>query len=409
MAFWEAIRTSLGEIWAHKLRSLLTFVGVMLGTAAVVVNVTIIEGIKVMVWDGIRGLGFDGVMFVSARAPESPIERQKTFDSHGMALPDVAVLKDGGETLEAVAALRQADMVVAARGEQRRVRVMGVTPSYGVVHSREVSAGRWFDEGDERGWNRVAVLGRDLAADLFGSEEPVGRLVKIGDERFKVVGVEAQIGNRFANSGFGRREMKSVLVPLATFQAYLKGGEAVNIVTIKTRDTAHLAAVKGEVERLMRRAHRGIGDFEVENIADEILKAEKQVRDELNNWTVVLAAIAGISLLVGGVGIYSVLKISLAERLYEIGLRKAIGASDRAILTQFMVESTTLSVLGAVLGCAVGAVISGLASGAFEAGLPLSPLGLALGVTFAVAVGLFAGVFPALSAARLTPVEALRG
>ena len=159
----------------------------------------------------------------------------------------------------------------------------------------------------------------------------------------------------------------------------------------------------------MRRAHRGIGDFEVENIADEILKAEKQVRDELNNWTVVLAAIAGISLLVGGVGIYSVLKISLAERLYEIGLRKAIGASDRAILTQFMVESTTLSVLGAVLGCAVGAVISGLASGAFEAGLPLSPLGLALGVTFAVAVGLFAGVFPALSAARLTPVEALRG
>ena len=122
-----------------------------------------------------------------------------------------------------------------------------------------------------------------------------------------------------------------------------------------------------------------------------------------------LSVISGISLLVGGVGIYSVLKISLAERLYEIGLRKSIGASDRAILTQFLVESTTLSVLGGLLGCGIGAAVTQALSGSFEAGLPLAPLGLQLGIGFAVAVGLFAGVFPSLTAARLTPIEALRG
>jgi putative ABC transport system permease protein len=165
--------------------------------------------------------------------------------------------------------------------------------------------------------------------------------------------------------------------------------------------------VKSEIQRLVRRSHKGVGDFEVENVADEMLRAEKEIRVIVRNWTIVLGSIAGISLLVGGIGIYSVLKISLVERLYEIGLRKSMGASEKAILVQFLVESTTLSILGGVLGCAFGAVICQLASGAFEAGLPLAPLGLALGIGFAVFVGLFAGVFPALYASRLTPVECL--
>jgi putative ABC transport system permease protein len=159
----------------------------------------------------------------------------------------------------------------------------------------------------------------------------------------------------------------------------------------------------------MRRAHRGVGDFEIENVAEEMVRARERVGKLLTNMSVVLGAIAAISLLVGGVGIYSVMKISLAERLFEIGLRKAIGASDRAIMLQFLVESTTLSVLGALVGCLVAAGITALASSQFEAGLPLAPLGLLLGVSFAVGTGLFAGLFPSLSAARLSPVECLTG
>jgi putative ABC transport system permease protein len=203
--------------------------------------------------------------------------------------------------------------------------------------------------------------------------------------------------------------MNGVLIPLATFRAYLQGGERVNLMTVKTSALDRLEDVKGEVDRAVRRAHHGVGDFEIENVADEMLKAEKEIRTIVRNWTIVLAAISSIALLIGGVGIYSVLKISLVERLYEIGLRKSIGASDTAILTQFLVESTTLSALGGLLGCGLGIVVTRLLSPAFETGLPLSSLGLGLGLGFAVATGVFAGLFPALTAARMTPIEALSG
>jgi len=409
IAVWEAVRTTLAEIWAHKLRSFLTLFGVILGTLAVVVMVSIIEAVKVMVWDGIKGLGFDGVMFVSAQTPKDLVDRRKQAYSRGLEALDVGVLQRDSDDIEAAAAVRIGEFVVSGRGEQRRAPVYGVTPSFGRVHDRSVSAGRWLDEGDQTASRKVAVLGIELAGKLFGTEEPVGKSVRIGDAAFRVVGVEARLGNRFANSDWTRREMEGVLVPLSAFRAYLQGGERLALITVKTSAKENLNLVKHEVERLVRRSHHGITDFEVENIADEMLRAEKEVETELRNWTIILASLAGISLLVGGVGIYSVLKISLAERLYEIGLRKAIGASDRAILFQFMVESTLLSVLGAVIGAGLGALIAVMLSPNFEAGLPVAPLGLALGLGFAVAVGLFAGVFPALSTSRLSPVEALRG
>lgn len=409
VAFGEAVRATLAEILAHKLRSGLTLTGVVLGTLAVVLMVTLIEAVKVMVWEGIRGLGFDGVMFVSQRPPEDPIERKKQGFSRGLTVRDMAVVREGAETLDAVAAVRLTEKVVTARGVSRRVRVFGVTPSYAAVHDREVTVGRWFVLSDEEERRTVAVLGAELAETLFGSDNPVGREVRIGEVSFQVVGVEKRLGNRFANSGWTRREMQGVLVPLTTFGTYLQGGERLAVLSVRTSEKENLHLVKAEVERLLRRAHRGISDFEVENIADEMLRAEKEITALLRNWTVVLAAIASISLLVGAVGIYSVMKISLVERLYEIGLRKAIGATDGAILLQFLVESTTLSALGGLFGCGLGAVIARALSPHFEAGLPLSPLGLALGISFAVAAGVFAGVFPSLAAARLTPVEALRG
>ena len=408
-AFTEAVRTTFAEVWSHKLRSSLTLNGVILGTLAVVVMVTMIEGIKVMVWEGIRGMGFDGVMFVSGQLPEDLTERKKQMMSRGMTARDLPVVRGGATTLEAVAAVRLTEQVVSAQGVSRRARIYGVTPSYADVHDREVSAGRWFDDGDELEARKVAVLGIDLAEMLFGTESPLGKQVRIGDSSFRIIGVEARIGNRMANSGWTRREMEGVLVPLTAFRAYIQGGERIAILSVKTAEKDNLELVKAELVRLVRRAHHGIGDFEVENIADEMLRAEKEVAEMLRNWTIVLASIAGISLLVGGVGIYSVLKISLAERLYEIGLRKSIGATDRAILMQFLVESTTLSTIGAGIGCLAAWGLTRAVSGQFEAGLPLSPLGLVLGIGFAVAVGLFAGVFPALSASRMTPVEALRG
>jgi len=407
-AFWEAVRTTMAEIWAHKFRSSLTLTGVVLGTFGVVFMITLIDGLKAMVWDGIHSLGFDGVMFIAADNPQDPTERKKLGLSRGLSVRDVAIVGASG-SLDAVAALRIKDLIVRAGAEERRARVYGITPSYVTVHDRPIAAGRWFDQGDEIERRRVAVLGFELAEKMFGTDDPLGKQIRVGDTSFRIVGVEGRLGNRQANSGWTRREMNGVLIPLATFRAYLQGGERVNLMTVKTSALDRLEDVKGEVDRAVRRAHHGVGDFEIENVADEMLKAEKEIRTIVRNWTIVLAAISSIALLIGGVGIYSVLKISLVERLYEIGLRKSIGASDTAILTQFLVESTTLSALGGLLGCGLGIVVTRLLSPAFETGLPLSSLGLGLGLGFAVATGVFAGLFPALTAARMTPIEALSG
>ncbi|MGC8917411.1 MAG: ABC transporter permease [Thermoanaerobaculum sp.] len=405
----ESVRSALVEVWTHKLRSVLTLTGITLGTAAMVVLMTLMAGVRVAVWEGIRGLGFDGVMFVSSQAPRSLLGQKKAFQSRGLSIRDAGVLNKGGESLAAVAAVRFSEQLVQAGGVSKRVRVYAVTPSYAVVHDRHVAKGRFFHDGDEENARRVAVLGADLAETLFGHDDPVGRTVKVGGTPFQVVGVEERLGNRFANSSWTRREMEGILIPLAAFRAYLAGGASVNLITVRTDRKDDLPAVKAQIEHLIRRAHNGVDDFEVENVADEMLRAEREVRVLLRNWTIVLAAIAGISLLVGGVGIYSVLRISLAERLYEIGLRKAIGASDQAILAQVLVESTFLSLLGGLTGVGLGFVVTRLASSAFESGLPLSPPGLAFAFAFAVAVGFFAGLWPARQAARLTPVEAMRG
>jgi len=412
LAFGEAVRTSFSEIVAHWFRSLLTLVGVFLGSLAVVIMVSFADALKVMVWQGIKSLGYNGVMFISQRSPQVPLERKKATMSRGLGVRDVRALAEWGESYEGVAAMSLTQAVVRRLGEERRVWVFGVNPAYAKVRNRVVSAGRWIDGGDELERRKVAVVGRELASTLFGNDNPIGKQIRVGDQVMRVIGVGDQLGNTFANDGgdsWTQREMEGVIVPLETFRAFIRGGERIGVIMIKTPETNNLGAVRSETERLMRRAHHGIGDFEVEDVASEIVRAEAQIKDILRSWKVILTSLATISLLVGGVGIYSVMKISLTERLYEIGLRKAIGAGDRTILLQFLVESSTLSAVGGMLGCGVAIVMCRALASFFPTGLPVSPIGLVLGIGFAVAVGLFAGVFPSLSASRMTPVEALQG
>lgn len=405
----ESWRAGWAEIWTHKLRSSLTLSGVTLGTAAMVVLMTLMAGVREAVWSGLKGLGFDGVMLVSAKPPNDRLAQRKMFLSRGLTLMDHSLLAGQGRNLAAVAGVRVADHLLQANGVTKQVRVYAVTASYAQVHDRHVRLGRFFTEADEETRRRVAVLGADLAETLFGHRDPLGGTLVVGNVPFRIVGVEERLGNRFANSGWTRREMEGVLVPLATYRAYINGGEGIHLLSVRTDQTENLAAVKAGLERTLLLAHQGIDDFEVENIADEILRAEKEIRVILRDWTIVLASLAAISLLVGGVGIYSVLRISLAERLYEIGLRKAIGASDEAILAQILVESTGLSILGGLVGVALGLGVARTASSAFEGGLPPTPAGLLLASAFALMVGLTSGFFPARRAARLTPVEAMRG
>lgn len=409
MFIGESLRTTFTEIWSHKMRSMLTLFGVVLGTMAVVTMVSLIEAVKVEIWKGIDSIGLRGVLFVSTEAPTSTLDAKRAHLSEGLRRDDAAGLVAASEQISSAAPVSFSQQVFAWGDESQSIRVMGTTPQYATVFERKVAKGRYISDLDVERQRRVAVIGHELADDIFGSNDALGEWVRIGDHSFEVIGIGARVGNDMINDGWSRREMRGATIPLTTMQGLYGGGERVPLLMVKAANTDQLSALFAHLKNRLWRQHNRVEDFEIENVAQEILEAEGQIDEQLRGWTIVLFAISAISLVVGGVGIFSVLQISLAERLYEIGLRKAIGAEDRDILIQFLVEAIFLSVIGAIIGFFVAVVLCGFAGQFFEAGLPISGFAVFLAIAFAISIGLVAGIYPSLRASRLTPVEALAG
>ncbi len=409
MVIGESLRTTVTEIWAHKMRSLLTLVGVVLGTMAVVTMVSLIEAVKVEIWNGIDSLGLRGVLFVSAESPTSNRDIKRAHLSNGLRHEDAEALAAASSQVASAAPAAFSQQVMSWGSDSRSVRLTGSTPEYADVFDRGTDSGRFIGDLDLERERRVVVVGHTLADELFGGSDAVGQWVTIGGHRFEVVGVGERVGNEMVQDGWSRREMAGAIIPLTTLQGLFGGGERVPMLAVKAASTDSLSSLFAHLENRLWRQHNRVEDFEIENVAAEILRAEEEIEVMMNGWTVILFSISAISLVVGGVGIFSVLQISLAERLYEIGLRKSIGAEDRDILVQFLIEAVFLSVVGAVIGFVVAVLLCGFAGRFFEAGLPISGFAVALAVLFAVSIGLVAGFYPSLKAARLTPVEALTG
>ena len=409
MYIGESLRTTVTEIWAHKMRSLLTLFGVVLGTMAVVTMVSLIEAVKVEIWNGIDSLGLRGVLFVSAETPTSNLDVKRSHLSEGLRREDAAGLVEASDQISSAAPVSYTQQVIAWGDSSQSIRITATTPQYAVVFDRRVKTGRYISDLDLKRKHRVAVIGHFLVEELFGSHDAIGQWVRIGDHRFEVIGIGERVGNDMINDGWSRREMQGATIPLTTMQSLYGGGDRVPLLMVKAADTDKLSELFAHLKNRLWRQHNRVEDFEIENVAQEILEAEGQIDEQLRGWTIVLFAISAISLVVGGVGIFSVLQISLAERLYEIGLRKSIGAEDRDILVQFLVEAIFLSAIGAVIGFFVAVVLCGVAGQFFEAGLPISGFAVFLAIVFAISIGLVAGIYPSLRAARLTPVEALAG
>ena len=404
----ESIRSSATEILSHKLRSALTLVGIVLGTTSLVVMVSVIGGLAIAVQKGLSDLGFDGVMFVTAQSPKERLEKKKQGYSRGLRTADLGAIEGGRELLTGAAPVVGSQEIARINGRELKLNVEGVTPEYGVMRNRTVEAGRYLASRDVDAAATVCVIGKKLKLDAFGSEEAVGRELTIRGVRVRVVGVLRSLGSNQVQDDEMAKDNSKVYLPITTVQKYFAGSDAVQAYVFKVGDVEKLKDGQKEAEALLRRSHRGIGDFRIENIGEEILRVRREVDKLISNWTVVLASISGISLLVGGIGIFSVIQISITERVYEIGLRKSLGASDGSIFGQFLIESVSLSLVGGLIGTALGYAITLLASQAFEDGLAVSPVGLLLAAAFAIGIGLGAGVYPALRASRLSPVDAIR-
>ncbi|HEY0144170.1 MAG TPA: ABC transporter permease [Thermoanaerobaculia bacterium] len=408
MQITESVRTSYEEIKAHPLRSVFTLFGVILGTLALVVVMSVLDGVNNSILQGINDLGLDGVVVASPRQPIDKVEQAKAHLSRGLRVEDLKAF-DRAENIESMTPVGETRAVVTGGTTTRRINVYGVTQGYAEIRNRKVTAGRFISERDVESVAPVAVLGFKLKQQLFGGEDAIGQKINLGGRRLTVVGVGTKLGTAFVDDDDMREEMGGVYLPWTVYRDMFGRANAVSYMLGKAITPQKSIDAEDEAKARFREAHNGIGDVRLDNPGKEILKDRGEIEVIMRNWRIVFFAIAGVSLLIGGVGIFSVLKISISERLFEIGLRKSMGATDGEIFLQFLVESVTLSVAGAALGLAGGIGVVTLIGGFFPAGLPVSMFGLTIASGFAIAVGLFAGLYPSLTASRMEPVEALRG
>ncbi len=398
---WRAIR-------ANPLRSALTALGVIIGVAAVIALTGVGQGSTANITRSLQSLGTN-LLTVSGGRGGGPPGLVRFGGAQSLTLKDAEALREQfAAEVAGVAPVAQGNQQVKFGANNTSATVIGTWPDYAAVRNAQPEQGSFFTEADDQGRKRVAVIGYQVAQDLFDGGEALGQKIKIAGISFTVVGVLPDKGD----SGFANPNSQ-VLVPLGTYHQRLgrsnnRGEPTVSQIYVQGLDKNALKDLQARITDFLAERHKIADpeeyDFNVQNQADA-LASVNQVTQTL---TLFLGGVAGISLLVGGIGIMNIMLVSVTERTREIGIRKALGAKPRDILTQFLVESVVLSVGGGVLGIALGLGLARSVGNLLSISPVFSPGSMLLAFGFSVMVGVFFGYYPALRAARLDPVESLR-
>jgi putative ABC transport system permease protein len=409
MMLWESMGIAARSLRAKKMRSFLTMLGIVIGVASVITMTAIGAGAQTKVAEQIRSLGANVLMVLPGAARKDGISLE-SGTRHTLTEADARAIAAQVPVVRAVAPTVQASTQVVRGARNWNTVVSGTTSGYFLIREWGLRAGRYFSPGDEEGAGKVAVIGATVAKELFGTDDPVGGEIRVASVPFRVIGVLAEKGP----SGSGRNQDDIIFVPIATAKMRIAGGanevnrDAVAYILVKAASDEAMEGVKVRTEALLRQRHwRGYGgeaDFRIVDPA--AMMAAQRASTATIAW--LLAAIASVSLVVGGISIMNIMLVSVSERTREIGLRLAIGARRRDISIQFLTEAVVLCVLGGVVGIALGGGVSWAV--AYLAGWPvfLGADAMVLAVGFAAATGVFFGYYPAHKAARLEPVAALR-
>ena len=412
MSWWETLRTGLEAVRTHRLRSSLTMLGILIGIAAVILTVGLGEGAQAQVSSQINSLG-SNLLIVSPGSSTSTSGIRGGFGSAStLTVRDATALtsKTVAPDIKAVAPTVSQSESLTAGSTNWTTSVVGSQPSWLSVRARKLTAGRFINDHDVATRAAVVVLGATTAEELYGRASPVGESVAVNGIPMQVIGELASVGGA-ATSSTTSNDDDTAIIPITTAQTRLIGGtsrSSVSTIYLEANSRGVLSAAYQEANAELLAMH-GLGatstaDFTIAS-QQSILSTATSVDKTL---TILLAGIAGISLLVGGIGVMNIMLVSVTERIKEIGLRKALGAPPRVIRRQFLVESSVLGLAGGILGVVLGIVGAAVLPHVISQPITISGLAAAGAIVVAVVIGVVFGVYPASRAARLAPIDALR-
>lgn len=397
------IRIAGRALLRNKTRSFLTMLGIIIGVAAVITMVALGSGAQSKITASIASMGTNTIT-VSAGSVTQGGVRTGAFGSTALTVNDCEAIKEGVSELSAVSPLTQNTAQVIYQEQNWSTAIVGINPDYQKIRNWIITDGRFITEEDVRGCQKVCVLGDTVAKELFPNSNPIGQNVRVGRTPMKVVGLLEAKGE----ASFGPSQDDTVLVPYTTAMRRLFNLTNVRNIQCSAVSEEKVDAAVNAIGDILRQRHRlsekEDDDFTVRTQAE----LAKMASESTQTFTYLLGGIASVSLMVGGIGIMNIMLVSVTERIREIGIRMALGARASDILRQFLVEAMMLSLLGGAIGVALAWILSSIGAKLFMMKLIISPASVALAFLFSAGVGVFFGLYPAVSASRMDPIQALR-
>ncbi len=403
MDFTSILKIAVRALMRNKLRSALTMLGIIIGVGAVIATVGVGQGASQKVQDQIASMGTN-LLYISAGSVNRGGLHIGIGATKTLTEEDMKAIQEQVPTVAKAAPGSTASQQIVSDNQNWNTRVTGTEPQYFEIRDWPFASGASFTQDDVNRSADVVVLGETVRQNLFGTSDPVGQTIRIGNLPFRIVGVLAPKGS----SGMGQDQDDSVYVPITTLQKKISGQNWLQYIMVSAISQPASYAAQGQISALLRdRHHIHAGqddDFSVRNLADIA-----QLADQSSNvMTLLLASIAGVSLIVGGIGIMNIMLVSVTERTREIGIRIAIGATESDVQRQFLAESVVLSIAGGTVGILFGVAASLIVTKVLGWPVLLSLTAVVAAVMFSMATGVFFGFYPARKAARLDPIEALR-
>ena len=408
MNFFAAVRSAFRALAANTLRSILTMLGIIIGVAAVITMIAVGRGATDRVQEQMKGLG-SNIMLVMPGGLTAGGVRLGASTGQGLSEDDAnAIARDVPEVQVAAPSMRTGAQVIAGNTNWS-TSIMGATNDYLEAREWPLQSGRTFEAAEIQGSSKVAMIGQTVATQLFGESDPLDQVIRVKKVPVTIIGLLAPKGQ----NSLGQDQDDIVIVPISTYRNRIQGGNAgklkrIGVISVKVKEGQSMKIAEENIKDLLRQRMKvqsgGDEPFTIRNLT-EILQAQEESSKVM---TMLLAAVAGISLVIGGIGIMNIMLVSVTERTREIGLRMAVGARGKDILTQFLIEAVTLSLIGGAIGVLLGAVAT-WAVGQFagwQVSMTLASIFLATG--FSAFVGIFFGFYPARKASKLLPIQALR-